>query len=121
MKTCFCVNRLVIQFKQNSFELGYNAIRLRNTSYITSNILRYQFFLQCYYNTILLSWNDTRLQGHKFMTLKNELNSIQNTFYTITHAIIRLKNLVERNRLEELSVDEWIRLKLILKKSVRMA
>ena len=55
------------------------------------------------------------------MTLKNELNSIQNTFYTVTHERICLEILVERDRLKDLGVDGWIILKLILKKSVRMA
>jgi hypothetical protein len=61
METCFCENHLVIWFKHNAFELGYNAMRLCKTSYITSNIMRYQFFLQYYYNATLLSWDDTRL------------------------------------------------------------
>jgi hypothetical protein len=55
------------------------------------------------------------------MTLENELNSIQKTFYTITHARLCLENLVERDRLKDLGVDGWIILKLILKKSVGMA
>jgi hypothetical protein len=74
-----------------------------------------------YLTFTLLIWNDESLQGHKLITLKNELHSIQTTLYISTRARICLENLMERDRLKDLGVDGRITLKLTLKKWVRIA
>jgi len=44
----FSVNYLKTEDRPNIFEPGYNDIALCDTSYITSDILRYQLIPHCY-------------------------------------------------------------------------